>query len=156
MTKNQTHVTRQIWFDHENIKTALDKLRKEMLPFDQTASFAEWKMGFLHNIFEFKQQLQKHFTFEEEGGFTNNITPVTAEDLQIAKRLESEHDQIMELIKFITNELNQIKKPSVKKLESIKKWVENLILRIERHENAEDQLLRKAYPDEYGRIEEIP
>mgnify|MGYP005835663469 CR=1 FL=1 len=155
MTKNKTQVTRQIWFDHENIKIVLEKLRKQLTPFAQNTSFAEWKMDYLHHIFEFKQQLQKHFTLEEEGGFTNNINPITPEDLQIAKRLESEHDQIMELIKFITNELNQIKKPSVKKLESIKKWVDNLIQRIERHENAEDQLLRKAYPDEYGKIEQL-
>jgi len=153
MNKKNIDVKEQIRVEHACIKNSIEIILNEIRTIPKAQDFVKWKMEFIWRLKDFGKHLKRHFELEETHGFVEELIEASPENFNIIKKLESEHDQIIQTLDFICSELNKIKSHDQKNLLPISSWVKDLVSKITTHETAENDLMQKAYYQEYGEVD---
>ena len=150
MTAKKTKATVQVEKEHELIKTNLHEINETIGKDLAGKDFSEWKLDFMWKLRDFRNTLEKHFDFEEESGFIQEIVDRAPETLNHAKELKKEHGEIVQVLDTIITELKSMDYLQEEKLLQIREQVATFVASIREHENAENELVQKVYCQEYG------
>jgi hypothetical protein len=111
----------------------------------ESEDFTLWKIEFTWQMREFKNNLLKHFDFEEDSGFFDHFPKAQSNGGTYGKRMRTEHKQLAkDLEKILTKlkKIRDIRNPELKKMELD---ILHLISEISKHENREMSVIDSLY-----------
>jgi hemerythrin-like domain-containing protein len=112
--------------------------------------FADWRLGFLWQMRDFKNKLLKHFDLEEEGGFMGDVVAAAPHSEGKVRQLRNEHAQIILTLDDILACLKNIKYTESERLKAIRENIDELVANLRQHEEDEHRLMQRTYYREYG------
>jgi hypothetical protein len=111
----------------------------------ESEDFTLWKIEFIWQMREFKNNLLKHFDFEEDSGFFDHFPKPQSNGGTYGKRMRSEHKQLakdLEKILIKLKKIRDIRNPDLKKMEVD---IQHLITEISKHEDREIGVINSLY-----------
>ncbi|TFH01457.1 MAG: hypothetical protein E4H13_04840 [Calditrichales bacterium] len=118
----------------ENIKVAL----KTWIASDD---FLLWKIEFIWQMREFKNNLFHHFDFEEETGFFEHFPNGDSIKKSYGRKIKSEHKHILRELDKILTRLKRIQDVQNPRLKTLESDILCLINNIYQHEDSEINVL---------------
>jgi hypothetical protein len=111
----------------------------------ESEDFTLWKIEFVWQIREFKNDLLRHFDFEEDSGFFDHFPKSQANGGIYGKKMRTEHKQLMKDLDKILTKLKKIRGINNPELKSMEVDILNLISEINKHENREMGVINSVY-----------
>ena len=122
----------------ENIKTGLNT-------WITADDFALWKIEFVWQMREFKNNLYKHFDFEDDSGIFDYFPFGDTKNTNQGERFKTEHRQILGNLDKILTRLKRIKTINDSELKAIESDIFDLVSDIRRHEKEEIKIVHSIY-----------
>lgn len=108
----------------------------------ESSDFALWKIEFIWQIRNFKNKILRHFDFEEESGFFDNLPVVENKKGSLGKKIRSDHAVLMRESERILRNLKKLKNSEDPNIEVIQSDILILIGEITTQENEEMRVIR--------------
>jgi hypothetical protein len=122
----------------DNIKTGLNM-------WITSDDFVLWKIEFIWQMREFKNNLYKHFDFEDDSGLFDNFPDQDNKYANRGERFRTEHKQILSNLDKILTRLKRIKNINDSELKAIESDIFDLVSDIRRHEKEEIKIVHSIY-----------
>jgi len=135
---------------HENLKKEMNNIQNEMSAEIPRETFKEWQLEFTWRLRDFRNELLKHFELEEHGGFTEEIIEVAPQYHKRIKQLENEHQEIINTLDTIIEDVKKLRAHEVDQFDGIKNRLHDLLSAINTHEASERELIQDAYLQDFG------
>jgi hypothetical protein len=107
--------------------------------------FVLWKIEFVWQMREFKNNLFKHFDFEDDNGIFDNFPDGDSNNAKQGERIRTEHKQILGNLDKILTRLKKIKTGNDSELKAIELDIFDLVSDIRRHEKEEIKIVHSIY-----------
>jgi len=111
----------------------------------ESEDFTLWKIEFIWQMREFKNDLLRHFDFEEDSGLFDHFPKAQSKSGIYGKKMRTEHKQLMKDLEKILTKLKKIRGINNPELKSMEVDVLNLITEINKHENREIGVINSLY-----------
>ena len=111
----------------------------------ESEDFTLWKIEFIWQMRELKNNLLKHFDFEEDSGFFNHFPKRQSNGGSYGKKIRTEHKQLMKDLNKILAKLKKIRDIRNPELKSMEVDILHLINEISKHENREMRVINSLY-----------
>jgi hypothetical protein len=131
--------------EHNNVDRSLENIKIALKTWMESEDFTLWKIEFVWQMREFKNNLLKHFDFEENSGFFDHFPKAEATCGKYGKKMRTEHKQLAKDLEKILNRLKKIsdiRNPGIKKIEVD---ILQLIKEISKHEDREMGVISSLY-----------
>jgi hypothetical protein len=148
--QKKSKATKHVEIQHAYIKNDLETLKKEIMKDVAAEDFSEWKLAYIWQLRDFRNTLSKHFDYEEESGFMNEIIKEAPENLKKATQLRHEHEDIIQTLDKILLEIKTMDQLDHMRMDTIREQLTHFISTIHSHETAENELIQSVYCQEYG------
>lgn len=143
-------VSKKVVDEHNCIKRDLNRILETIQSKILPDSFVEWKLEYIWRIRDFRNVLLKHFDLEESGGFITEIVKQAPEKAANAKQLNAEHGKIIRNLDQIISHIKFVENYDEVALKLIREEVEKFVESLRNHETKENELVQKAFYQEYG------
>jgi hypothetical protein len=150
VAREKSDIAIQVEKEHECIQRDMRLMKQELLKDVPREDFTDWRLEFMWRLRDFRLHVLKHIDLEEEGGFMHEILEEAPEVGNAVNKLELEHDQIVRAMDEILDRLRLMDCKNEAKLAEVRSRVMKLITTIHDHEDAENELIQKAYYQVYG------
>ena len=111
----------------------------------ESEDFTLWKIEFIWQMREFKNDLLKHFDFEEDSGFFDHFPKAEANEGTYGKKMRTEHKQLMKDLDKILTKLKKIRDIRNPDLKAMEIDILHLISEISKHETREMGVINSLY-----------
>jgi len=111
----------------------------------ESEDFTLWKIEFIWQMREFKNNLLKHFDFEEDSGFFDHFPKTETTGGSYGKKMRTEHRQLMKDLEKILIKLKKIRGINNPELKNLEVDILQLISEISKHENREMGVIDSLY-----------
>ena len=111
----------------------------------ESEDFTLWKIEFIWQMREFKNELLKHFDFEEDSGFFDHFPKTQSNGRSYGKKMRTEHKQLMKDLDKILGRLKKIREIRKPELKNMEVDILHLIKEIGKHENREMGVIDSLY-----------
>jgi hypothetical protein len=111
----------------------------------ESEDFTLWKIEFIWQMREFKNDLLKHFDFEEDSGFYNYFSKTQSNGRSYGKKMRTEHKKLMKDLDKILAKLKKIREIRKPELKNMEVDILHLINKISKHENREMGVIDSLY-----------
>jgi hypothetical protein len=131
--------------EHDTVERSLENIKIALRTWMESEDFTLWKIEFIWQMRELKNDLLKHFDFEEDSGFFDHYPKTQSNGGTYGKRMRTEHKQLAKDLQKILNKLKKIsdiRNPELKKMEVD---ILHLIREISKHENREMSVINTLY-----------
>jgi hypothetical protein len=131
--------------EHNTVDRSLENIKIALKTWMESEDFTLWKIEFVWQMREFKNNLLKHFDFEENSGFFDHFPKTESTCGTYGKKIRSEHKQLVKDLEKILNRLKKIRdirNPGLKKIEID---ILHLINEISKHEDREMGVISSLY-----------
>ena len=113
-----------------------------------TPSFAE----VARMLGKLRDELELHFTDEEEGGCLDEAVPRCPQLAAELKRIEAEHPELLAEVNRLIDQVSRLQPTDQHQL-ALRKAFDRLYLRLRSHEQAENQLLAEGFGTNMSSVE---
>lgn len=148
--KEKIKIARKVEKEHVHLNKALGEIKLTIMEEVTDEEFQNWRLEFLWQLRDFKNNLLKHFDLEEEGGFMRDVIKVAPHSEKKIAALKKEHGKIIEDLDKIITQLKHITKKDANKLNAIRLAINEIMTTLCSHENQENELMQRAYYREFG------
>jgi hypothetical protein len=131
--------------EHDSVERSLENIKIALKSWMESEDFTLWKIEFTWQMREFKNDLLKHFDFEEDSGFFDHFPKTTSNSGTYGKRMRSEHKQLAKDLEKILNKLKRIRDIRNPALRKIEVDIRHLISEIIKHEDREMGVINSLY-----------
>ena len=131
--------------EHDTVDRSLENIKVALKTWMESEDFTLWKIEFIWQMREFKNNLLKHFDFEEDSGFFDHFPKTHSNGRNYGKKIRTEHKQLAKDLQKILNKLRKIqdiRNPALKKMEVD---ILHLISEISKHEDREMSVIHSLY-----------
>jgi hemerythrin-like domain-containing protein len=143
-------VAEQMERDHKILNRKMGELKIILSDDVSPKDFPNWRLECILELQDFKEQLKKHFALEEEGGFMNEVLQMAPETERQISKLLAEHKQMIKSLDEILSALKPMLEKDPASLETVRINLNEMMVTLRQHENAEYDLIQKAYYQQYG------
>ena len=127
--------------DHKSLNSKLENIKVALNTWIASDDFLLWKIEFIWQMREFKNNLFHHFDFEEETGFFEHFPNGDSIRKTYGRKIKTEHKHITRELDKILTRLKRIQDVQNPKLKKLEEDILELIEDIYRHENSEINVL---------------
>ncbi len=139
--------------EHQHIKQEIANVSRVVNKDVAADEFPRWRLDLLWLLRDFQNDMQKHFDLEEEGGFMSDVLQVAPQNMNAVKKLEEEHEQILNDLQQILADLKALSEKDDAKLELIRKNINDLFALLHHHEETEGELIVNTYLQDEGSVD---
>ncbi|MBK9385867.1 MAG: CBS domain-containing protein [Planctomycetes bacterium] len=129
------------WFQHVRLQhgeldTTIDRLRALCASTSACLPEARWRALLARELRIFREQLETHLAYEEEGGYLGELETGDEDHLAAVRRLAAEHEAIR-------SSLTRLEGPDMarRSIDEHRSGIARLLEALERHEREEDAVL---------------
>ena len=150
MNRVDKEIAHKIEEEHQQLKMAMRKI-SEAISMDLTEKdFPLWQVDLLLSLRDFHSELLKHFDLEEVGGFMHDVLMIAPEKHRVVEQLNRDHERIDNALSAILDELKEMESLDRDRLTRIFTKIEAILLLLEKHEEAESDLIISTYFEDRG------
>ena len=131
--------------EHDTVDRSLQNLKIALKTWMEAEDFTLWKSEFIWQMRELKNNLLKHFDFEEDSGFFDHFPKPQSNGGTYGKRMRTEHKQLAKDLEKILNKLKKIRDIRNPELKRMEVDVLHLITEISKHEDREMGVIHSLY-----------
>jgi len=150
MTDQSKSMASRIEQEHADLREVIKEIEKEIQKDPSKEEFTSWKLDFMRRFRDFQNELTKHFDLEEEGGFMEDLVARAPHHARQVDELEHEHEDIAVGLGAIADALKGMNEHTMSGLPAVRQRIREVLEVLHRHEEAERDLIQKAYFQDIG------
>jgi hypothetical protein len=131
--------------EHDTVDRSLENIKIALKTWMESEDFTLWKIEFIWQMRELKNNLLKHFDFEEDSGFFDHFPKTAANGGSYGKKIRIEHKQLAKDLEKILNKLKKIHDIRSPGLKNMEVDILHLIREISKHEDREMGVINSLY-----------
>jgi hypothetical protein len=136
--------------EHADLRKVIKEIETDIRKEPSKEDFTAWKLDFMRRFRDFQNELVKHFDLEEEGGFMEDLVARAPHHARQVDALELEHEDIATRLGAIADDLKRMNEHTMSELPGVRKRVQEVLEVLHSHEEAERDLIQKAYFQDIG------
>jgi hypothetical protein len=131
--------------EHNTVDRSLQNIKVASKSWIKSEDFTLWKIEFIWQMRELKNNLLKLFDFEEDSGFFDQFPKLHTDGDTYAKKMRTEHKQLAKDLEKILTKLKKIKDIRNPELKNMEVDILHLINEISKHEDREMSVIDSLY-----------
>ena len=136
--------------EHERVMKEVREIRAIIGADTPAERFPEWRLGLLQLLGDLANDLLKHFSLEEEGGFIREVLSRAPQKAQIVQRLQREHAEITRRLNKVVMDVEAVRQGNESGVLDIRRRTTAVLSLLDAHEAAEASLSQETYLQDEG------
>ena len=149
MASRKRDVAKQIVEEHEELNRNIGEIKLTIMEKISTKDFPDWRIQFIGRLRDLRQKLNKHFEFEERGGFMHEVTDAAPRFSNQVKELEIEHERILSDLDGVLTDFKKLNVKDDLELQDIINRLSGMMNTLHHHEMTENELMQSAFYREH-------
>jgi hemerythrin-like domain-containing protein len=148
-----TTLASQLQKEHDYILEITVKIESLLKATSRQKQTVDWSSSLLESLSLLREHLERHFDFEETGGFMEEVVRVLPNVSQQVERLKSDHQIMMYEINDLYQRAEKLILYNGSVIKKIELDIKHFLQLLGDHEKKENQLVFRVFLDDVGMID---
>ena len=153
MPATNVSIANQLKKEHSYIDAITRKIEKLVAAIKPQRRALEWSSSLLENLSSLRDHLEKHFEFEETGGFMEEVTKALPNISPQVEILHRDHEILAYEINDLYRRAERLILDSGPTTREIGEDIKHFLHSLQEHERKENALVLRVFLDDVGMID---